>query len=81
MTRAERLAELQVMHDKVHQAMAQSYDNQLVKIQLRGVEDALDWVLGHCPHGELDASFDPVELAVGTEFKLGVVDAEGQELR
>lgn len=63
MNRAQRLAEIQAMHRRVHEERDKPHANPLTRVYLDGVEDALDWLLGACPDGTGCEDVDLVESA------------------
>jgi hypothetical protein len=78
--RADRLAELQAMHAKVHAVREQPHATPLIEIQLRGVEDTLDWLLETCPDGDFDpVDFDPVDSALECDYRIVVVRGDERQ--
>lgn len=49
------------MHRKVHVARSASNLTPLDRVYLDGVEQALDWVLGQCPDGDMPKDMNPVD--------------------
>lgn len=67
------------MHDKVHEVLEREDLTAIQRAQLRGVEYALDWLLGACPNGDLRIEGDPVEEALESCYDLALVVIGGDK--